>query len=197
MTRALRRERLAAAAPFLPAVPVVAAWVLWGHHNGGYFMRSWYPGALGAIALLTALVVARRRALPASGAVTLALGLLAGLVAWSYLSLLWSEMPGDGLTASNKFLIYLLTAWILALLPWSPHTVAVMLGAWVAGVTAVCAISLVDAHATSRIGDFFIEGRYLDPIGYANGVRPRCGRSRWPRRCCSSSSRCCRRAVGR
>jgi hypothetical protein len=151
-------------------VPVVAAWVLWGHHNGGYFLRSWYPGALGAIALLTALVVARRRVLPASGAVTLALGLLAGLVAWSYLSLLWNEMPGDGLTASNKFLIYLLTAWILALLPWTPRSVAVVLGAWVAGVTAVCALSLADAHATSRIGDFFIEGRYLDPIGYANGV---------------------------
>jgi tetratricopeptide (TPR) repeat protein len=164
------RERLTAAAPFLPALPVVVAWVLWGHYNGGYFMRSWYPGALGAIALLTALVVARRRALPASPAVALALGLLAALVAWSYLSLLWNDTPGDGLTASNKFLLYLLMAWILALLPWTPRSAAVLLGAWVAGVTAVSAISLIDAHGTDQIGDFFIEGRYLDPIGYANGV---------------------------
>lgn len=170
MTTASLRGRLAPAAPFLPALPVVAAWVLWGHYNGGYFARSWYPGALGGIALLAALVVARRRVVPASRPVALALGLLAALVAWSYLSLLWSEAPGDGLTASNKFLLYLATAWVLALLPWTPRSAAVMLGAWVAGVTAVCAISLLDAHGTDRIGDFFIEGRYLDPIGYANGV---------------------------
>ena len=86
------------------------------------------------------------------------------------LSLLWSDTPGDGLTASNKFLLYLVSAWILALLPWTPRSVAVLLGAWVAGVTAVCAISLLDAHGTDQIGRFFIEGRYLDPIGYANGV---------------------------
>ena len=132
------RTHLARIGPFLPAVPVVAAWILWGHYHGGYFARSWYPGALGALALLVALVVARRRVLPASRPVALALGLLMGLVAWSYLSLLWSDTPGDGLTASNKFLLYLLSAWILALLPWTPRAAAVMLGAWVAGVTAVC-----------------------------------------------------------
>ncbi|HEU0023838.1 MAG TPA: O-antigen ligase family protein [Thermoleophilaceae bacterium] len=164
------RTHLARIGPFLPAVPVVAAWILWGHYHGGYFARSWYPGALAALALLVALVVARRRVLPASRPVALALGLFMGLVAWSYLSLLWSDTPGDGLTASNKFLLYLLSAWILALLPWTPRAAAVMLGAWVAGVTAVCSISLLDAHGTNDIGRFFIEGRYLDPIGYANGV---------------------------
>lgn len=164
------RRLVAGIGPFLPAAPIVAAWVLWGHFNGGYFARSWYPGALAGVTLLAALLVARRRMLPASRPVALALGLLALLVAWSYLSLLWSETPGDGLTASNKFLLYLVTAWILALLPWAPRSVAVMLGAWVAGVTAVCALSLLKAHGTDQIGDFFIEGRYLDPIGYANGV---------------------------
>ena len=164
------RALLAEAAAFLPAVPLVAAWILWGHHHGGYFARSWYPGALGAVALLTLLLVARRRILPASRPVALALALLLGLVAWSYLSMLWSDAPGDGLTASNKFLLYLLSAWILALLPWTPRAAAALLGVWVAGVTTVCAISLIDAHGTDQIGKFFIEGRYLDPIGYANGV---------------------------
>jgi O-antigen ligase len=164
------RARLADVGPFLPAFPVVVAWVLWGHYHGGYFARSWYPGAIGGIALLTALLVARRRILPASRPVAFALAMLLGLVAWSYLSLLWSDAPGDGLTASNKFLLYLVTAWILALLPWTARSAAVLLGTWVAGVTAVCAISLLDAHGTDQIGRFFIEGRYLDPIGYANGV---------------------------
>jgi tetratricopeptide (TPR) repeat protein len=164
------RALLAAAAPFLPAAPVVAAWVLWGHHHGGYFARSWYPGALGALALLTALLVARRRILPASRPVAVALLLLAALVAWSYLSLLWSDTPGDGLTASNKFVLYLMAAWVLAMLPWTAASAAAVLGVWVAGVSAVCAISLLDAHGTGEIGKFFIEGRYLDPIGYANGV---------------------------
>ena len=122
------------------------------------------------MALLVALLVARRRILPASRPVALALLMLAAFVAWSYLSLLWSDTPGDGLTASNKFLLFLVSAWILALLPWTPRSAAVLLGAWVVGVTAVCAISLLDAHGTDNIERFFIEGRYLDPIGYANGV---------------------------
>lgn len=164
------RERVAPVAPFLPAVPVVVAWALWGHYHGGYFSRSWYPGALAGVALLAALLVAGRRVLPASRPVGLALLLLVGLVAWSYLSLLWSDTPGDGLTASNKFLLYLVSAWILALLPWTARSAAVLLGAWVTGVTAVCAMSLIEAHGTDQIGHFFIEGRYLDPIGYANGV---------------------------
>ena len=62
--------------PFLPAVPVVVAWVLWGHYHGGYFARSWYPGALAGVALLAALLVARRRILPASRPVALALAML-------------------------------------------------------------------------------------------------------------------------
>jgi hypothetical protein len=157
-------------ARFLPALPVVLAWVLWAHNSGGYFPRSWYPGALGGLVLLAGMALAGRRAVPRSRAVALALALLAGLVAWSYLSLLWSDAPGDGLTSSNKLLVLLLGAWVLALLPWTPRSAATLLMLWVAGVTAVCAISLVEAHGTDRIGDFFIEGRYLDPIGYANGV---------------------------
>ena len=149
---------------------MVVAWVLWGHYHGGYFSRSWYPGALAGVALLAALLVARRRILPASRPVALALLMLAAFVAWRYLSVLWSDTPGDGLTASNKFLLFLVSAWILALLPWTPRSAAVLLGAWVVGVTAVCAISLLDAHGTDNIERFFIEGRYLDPIGYANGV---------------------------
>src|SRR4051794_10880706 len=131
--------RLAPALPLLPAVPVVVAWVLWSHFDGGYFMRTWYPSALAALALAATVVVAGRRALPAAPLARLALILLAGFVVWAYLGVLWSDAPGDGLHAANKLLLYLLVAWLLALLPWTPGSALVLLGAWVAGVVAVCA----------------------------------------------------------
>ena len=164
------RGRISTAAPFLPAVPVVLAWVLWGHFDGGYFARTWYPCALGALVLLAALVVAKGRMLPTSPPVAVALGLFGALVAWTYLSLLWSTAPGDGLASANKLLLYLISAWILALLPWTTRAAGVMLGLWVAGTTGVCVISLLSAQGAEQVGDFFIDGRYLDPIGYANGV---------------------------
>lgn len=157
-------------ARFLPALPVVLAWTLWAHHAGGYFPRSWYPGALGGLLLLAGIALAGRRVVPRQRPVALALALLAGLVVWSYVSLLWSDAPGDGLTSSNKLLVVLLGAWILALLPWTARAAVGALALWALGVTLVCAVSLVEAHGTDQIGDFFIEGRYLDPIGYANGV---------------------------
>ena len=169
-TRGTPRELAGRLVPFLPAAPVLLAWILWSHHEGGYFQKAWYASALGALVVLATMVIARGRALPAGQPVRLALGLLVALVGWAYLSLLWSAAPGDGLAAANKLLLVLLCAWILALLPWTATSASAMLGVWVAGVTGVCVISLLAAQGTAEVGDFFIEGRYLDPIGYANGV---------------------------
>lgn len=155
--------------PFLPAAIVIAGWVAWAHFDGAYFPDAWYPSALAALGLLAVTILGTGRIVPASRPAQAALAAFAALVAWSFLSLAWSASPGAGWESSNKLLLYLAVLWTVSLLPWTPSSARVALGLWVAGVVAVCAVSLLGA-TTGSLADYFIEGRYLDPIGYSNGV---------------------------
>jgi hypothetical protein len=175
-----RAKWLAQAVPFAPAAPVVLAWVLWAHFDGGYFTRTWYPSALAAVALLIMAAVAGRRAMPDARLARLALLLLAAFVAWAYLGLLWSDSAGDGLQAANKLLLYLVVAWLLSLLPWTPRAAFVMLGAWVAGAVGVAAWSLIDAQGTNELSRFFVKDRYVDTLGYSNAVSALGAIAFWP-----------------
>jgi len=155
--------------PFLPAAIAIAAWVAWAHFDGAYFPNAWYPSALAALGLLAVTVLGTGRLVPVSRPAQAALAAFAALVAWNFVSLAWSASPGAGWESSNKLLLYLALVWTVSLLPWTPSSARVALGLWVAGVVAVCAISLLSA-TTGSLADYFIEGRYLDPIGYSNGV---------------------------
>lgn len=179
--RAQTARRLATPVfPFLPAVPVLAAWVLWSHFDGGYFPSTWYPSAAAAVLLVAVTAFATRRVLPASRWAQVALCLLAGFVAWNFFSLLWAESPGAGWDAANELLLALACSWTLSLLPWNAKAATIALGAWALGVTAVCAISLAGAAGAGNLSDYFIEGRYLDPIGYSNGVSALPAMAFWP-----------------
>ncbi len=159
-----------AALPFLPALPVVAALVAWAHFDGGYFGRVWYPGAIGAILLLVGIVFGTGRVLPPSPAARAALLALLGLVAWAFLSMAWADSPGSALESASKLLLVSVLAWGLSLLPWSPRSARRLLVGWSLGVAAACAMSLLRALAASDLSEIFFKGRYMDPLGYANGV---------------------------
>lgn len=153
---------------FLPAVLVLASWLVATYQSGGYFGRYWYPAGIALLALLAVMVLAGGRALPRVRAARVALLLLGGLVAWSYLSLLWAGSPGSALEASNKLLVFLLIAWILALMPWSGKSASVFLAAWSIGVAGVCATSLLGAVNATEFSGFLYAFRFQDPIGYVN-----------------------------
>ena len=167
------------ALPFAPAGLVAAAWVLWAHFEGAYFPRTWYPSALAALAVLATVWLAGGRVLPPQRSVRLALALLAAFVAWTYLSVAWSESPGDGLPAANELLLVLLVTWMLALLPWTPTSAAIFMGAWALGITAVCAISLLGAQG-GHVPDYFVKDRYSDPTGYSNATAALAALAFWP-----------------
>lgn len=156
-------------APFLPAAIVVAGWLLWSHFEGGYFPETWYPSAIAAVGLLFATGVGAGRLLPPSRSGRVALAALAGLVAWAFLSLAWSPSAGTGWASADKLLLILAVSWTMMLLPWTARALTIALAAWVLGTVAVCAVSIVGASGGSP-ADYFIEGRYLDPIGYSNAV---------------------------
>lgn len=164
-------RRLALSAlPFLSAAPIIAAWALWAHDEGAYFAGTWYPSAIAFVLIAVVTAASVGRALPASRWAQTALACLAGLMAWHALSMLWSDSAATGWDSVNKLILVLAVAWAVSLLPWTARSATVALGAWVLGVAAVCAISLAGASGAENLGDYFAEGRYLDPLGYPNAA---------------------------
>ena len=91
--------RVPIAAPQIIAVVVLA---LLASRNSGFAATRWYPAALFLAALLAVCLftVPRRTDVPRS--VWIAVGALAGLTAWSYLSILWADDQGAAWTGSNR-----------------------------------------------------------------------------------------------
>lgn len=173
----------------IPASLLVALWTAWTAEQGGYFPEDWLPGAIGVLILGAVVSVACGYALPRTRPARVALLLFAAFVAWSYASMLWSASPASAWDASNKLFLYLLTAWVVSLLPWTSVSASSALGGWSLAVTAVLAASLISATGTSDLGTFFIEDRYFHPIGYVNGVSAMAVMAAWPAVWLAASSR--------
>lgn len=153
----------------LPAAFVLALWLYWAEEWGGYFPANWYPSAIFLVLLLVVTAATLGRVLPARRAARLPLLVFAALVAWSYLGIAWSVSPGTALDSANQLALYLASAWILALLPWTPRRAAAFLGAWAVGLGCIAAISLIGAVGARDFSPYLFELRYQDPVGYANG----------------------------
>ena len=124
--------------------------------------------AIGAAGALTVCLTAGWR-LPASRLARLSLGLLAGFVAWNFLSIAWAGTGGGAWDTANRWLFYLLAATVLVLYPWSPESARRLLLAWCVGLTAVLIVSVVFAAGADDPRDVMINGRFSYPIGYAGG----------------------------
>lgn len=172
--------RAAAAAPFAPAVAVLAVWVAWIPLDGGYFPRVWYPAGLFAVALVGAVALAARRLRTGDRTADVALVLLAGFTAWCFASIAWSDSPGAASEAAGQMLTYLAIAWLVAQVPWRPGPAWLFLGAWSIAVAVVCAIVLVSGLGASDLSDYFLESRWQQPTGYANTAAAIAAMAFWP-----------------
>ena len=168
--RQLTLTRALSAVGFIPAALALVAWLAWLPGSGGYFSDDWYPVAIGAVALLAVQVFVGRRLLPASGPARAALLLLAAFVAWSFASMLWAISPDGAWQESNQLLLYLVLAWSLSLVPWTARSAAVFAGAWSLGVAVICALVLVRALGAHNLSYYMADGRWQEPVGYANGT---------------------------
>jgi hypothetical protein len=158
------------AAPFLPAMLIAACWVWWASVQGGYFGRDWYPSALGAVVLAMAVAIATGRLLPPGRATRVALLALGGLVSVSFVSMLWAGSPAAAWEASDKLLLFLATAWCLALLPWRITPATAFLGAWALGVAVVCGLALHRVPGDADLGGLDTVARLASPLGYTNAT---------------------------
>jgi hypothetical protein len=145
--------------------------LVWAIQNGGFDASTWYWGALVLLATFTAVFVGVLRGhLRLSRASVIAVGLFAGYVAWSYLSMTWAQYPGIALDGSNRALLYLLIFTLLTVLPWTRETVLGALLLFAVGVGIVGVVLMVRLATGSNVTALFFGGRLVAPTGYINST---------------------------
>ena len=172
-------QGLLAAAPAAIAVVLllIASW-----SDGAWALKSWGPVA---VFVLTAVALAPHAQV--RGSALAFVGLMAAFAAWTLLSAVWSERPGDAITGAGRALLY---AGLVALpiLTLRSRAMAVRIGILlVAGVAALVALTLV-----ATLGDSmgaFLAGRLNDPVGYRNGTAALFALAFWPLACVAAQRR--------
>jgi tetratricopeptide (TPR) repeat protein len=136
--------------------------------DGGYRPGSLYAAALFELGLLVVALLALPRARRAVRPVRIACACLAGYAAWSYLSIAWADQKGDAWDGANRTALYALIFALFALWPLRGRVAAALIGAY-AGVIAVMGlVTLTELMAAADPSGHFIDGRFAEPIRYAN-----------------------------
>ena len=165
------RLRRASTECLLAGAPALLILVWWTVRQGGYFERSWMPGAVLILLVGATSAIAQRAeiALP-SRAARVAVAAFAAYVLWSFASILWADAPGDALEGSQRALLYLACFVLFALLPWTPRTVLVALPCFVAAITVIGGVTVVQLVGDTPLEDLFIDARLRAPVGYHNAA---------------------------
>jgi hypothetical protein len=176
----LARPPVEEVVPAVVAAIVLGFWLFWIGDSGGFGQTVWYPSALGMLAVWAMTLTWRRSVLPSEPAARVALLAFAALVGFNYLSILWAGSQGSALDASNQLMLYLLGAWVLAVLPWTPERLAAFVGLWSVGVCVLCAEGLERAVSASSLTSFFVDGRFATPMAYSNATGAIAVMGGWP-----------------
>jgi hypothetical protein len=178
----LRRAELAAdTGLLLPGLACIGLFVLWQVHDGGYPPTAWYPGALLVTVLtLGSAAVCRQSFRRPSWPVVAATGAFAAYTAWTFLSIVWADVPGDAWDGANRTLLYFTVFAFFALSPWRATSAGFLLGAFSVGTAAVVAGHFAAAVFAGDPTSSFIGARFSDPAGYINATAALVLMAFWP-----------------
>jgi O-Antigen ligase len=142
--------------------------VVWAWHDGGFFPEEWLPGGLLLLALLCTAaasvdVRARLRTAP------LPLVLFGLYVGWSYLSILWAQVPADALNGANRTLVYLLMFALFTGLGIAERLGSAIVLAWGLALATLGVVELIRVATATTSAGVFDQGRLSAPISYADG----------------------------
>ena len=147
--------------PLVAGLIAVSVFLIWAREEGGYAPTAWYPAAF--VFLVLAAVVSRSRFGSLPRPQLWAVALFGGFTLWSFLSITWADAKGDAWDGANRTLLFFTVYTLFALLPWRPRDAALLLGVLATGTAAVGSwVFLVGAESGVS------EGRFADPVGYAN-----------------------------
>ena len=133
---------------------------------GFYDVSVWGPIALGLLAALLGLAIARP-AVPRRPAL-IAAGALAGLWLWALFSIGWAESADQALTEANRWLLYAALFAVLVLLLKDDRLGMLVIAAGAAVILALGAYVAIRMLAGSG-EELFLGGRLNEPLGYING----------------------------
>lgn len=159
---------LAVATESLLALIGLGTLVVWSWRDGGFAPEEWLPGGLLFLGLVCAAAASadvrrRLRARP------LPLALFALYVAWSYLSIIWAQVPADALDGANRTLVY----WLVFTLFWGlgigERVGALFVLGWGCATAVLGLVSLGEAARASTPAGHFVQGRLAGPISYPDG----------------------------
>jgi tetratricopeptide (TPR) repeat protein len=166
----------------VPALLVLALFVVWATDQAGYPVTHWAPGGLIVLGLLTvALGVVGLRTNEVPLPVKLALGCLAGYTVLSFASILWAAVPGDAWEGANRTLLYLLVFALFALWPQRGRSAALLLGGWTLAMICLAAFVALRVNADAgHPGQMFLGERLAYPTGYPNASAAQWLMAFWP-----------------
>jgi hypothetical protein len=142
-----------------------------GVFQGGFERTVWHSVALFLLALLVlVLIVAPPARRDRSRPFEVAVALFGLFTAWSYLSILWADVPGDAWEGANRTLLYWIALMLVGMQPWPVRAGrwALMLVAF--GLSALAAGMLFALAINDDPVSLLLEGRLSEPIGYANAT---------------------------
>lgn len=172
---------ISGAPELMPGMLALLVFFAWSASEGGFPVTSSGPGGLFLIGALVASAIGyRERVFDLPPVVKALIGLLAGYVAWSFLSINWAEVQGDAWDGANRTLIYFTVFSLFAIIPWRASSAAIVFGTWAAGVAAIGVISVVVASQSSEPITAFVSQRFAEPTGYHNANAALFGFAFWP-----------------
>ena len=133
---------------------------------GFYEVSVWGPIALGMLAALLGLAIARP-AVPRRPALVAAAA-LAGLWLWALLSSGWAESADQAMADANRWLLYTALFGVLVLLLRDDRLGTVVIGAGAAAILGLGLYIAIRLLAGSG-EELFLVGRLNEPLGYVNG----------------------------
>jgi O-Antigen ligase len=161
-------EVLRANKALLPAVLAVGVFVALGASEAGFRPTAWYPATLFLLGILVASVLALGAPSRVPRPVMLALLLLAGFTAWSYLSIIWASQAGAAWDGANRTAMYLIVFALFALWRFDVRGATVVLGLLGLGISGLGLVELLKANASANPAGYFIDARLAEPAGYIN-----------------------------
>ena len=156
----------------LPGAIAVALFVALAATEGGFNPTTWYPAAVFTLGLaaVSALGLARAGRIAPPRGQWIAIGCLAAFTAWTFLSIIWAEVPAVAWEGANRTLLYLLVFGLFALMPWGTTTGAALLGAHSVAIAALALYTVGDLAAAADPELGLIRGRLVEPTGYQNAT---------------------------
>ncbi len=150
-----------------PTTVALGVLVWFAADEGGFRQVTWMPATLLLAAVLLVCLAVLPRPRPSRLAVAAVL-LLTAYAGFCLLSMLWAGQEELAWDAGNRTLLYAIVLALCSLWPLRGRSAAVLLGGYGLAIAAIALVELIRVAGADQAIQFFEEGRFAEPVGYAN-----------------------------